>query len=76
MYTKIDKSYKGEKIMKSKKSKIIVGIIGGVIVTAALALFITLYLVPYNEVKVEYNAAREQFDVETTTLKNINKEPR
>ena len=60
--------------MKSKKAKIIAGIIGGVIVAVALVLFITLYLVPYNEVKAEYNAAREKFDTEVATLEGINKE--
>ncbi len=60
--------------MNSKKSKIIAGIIGAIIITVALILFVRLYLMPYNEVKVEYNAAREQYDAEVTVLKNINKE--
>lgn len=60
--------------MKSKKAKIIAGIIGCVIVAAALTLFITLYLVPYNKAKVEYNTAREQFNTEATALENINEE--
>ena len=60
--------------MKSKKAKIIAGIIGGVIIVVALTLFVTLYLVPYNKVKVEYNTAREQYDIEATALENINKE--
>lgn len=59
-------------VMKMKNKKIIIGIIGGVIIAAALALFTTLYLVPYNKAKSEYNAAREQFDTETTALENIN----
>lgn len=60
--------------MKSKKVKIIAGITVGIIFAVALTLFITLYLVPYKDVKTEYNAAREQFNVEATALENINKE--
>lgn len=60
--------------MKSKKTRIIAGSIGGIIIVASLALFITLYLVPYNEVKAEYNDAHEQFDVAVTALENTNKE--
>ena len=59
--------------MKSKKSKIIAGIAGGVIVVAT-ALFVTLYLIPYNEAKVEYNIAKEQYDAKVTELKQINLE--
>lgn len=59
--------------MKSKKIKIIAGIISGVIVVA-LAFFIILYLVPYNNVKKAYNAACEQFNVGVTDLENVNKE--
>ncbi len=72
--TEIKKVNKSKEITPKKKKMIICSIISAVVLVVALALFITLYLMPYNEAKAEYNAALKQFNIESAALEDRNKE--
>lgn len=68
VFNKFNESYKGEKTMKSKKGKIIVGIIAGLIVFAGIITWFIFVQVPHNNAVKNYKAVVSVIDTKNAEL--------